>query len=155
DSGNRSIDDRLKLFEGGGVGTSALKREPRARERRSHGVSDIVAASGKRMAPRFHLVEHAVDDDRELRKRLVDGAIRKPLAQIAGDDALNPLVDLFDAPLRPPAQPRAGKQAKTKTRQQAQRHRQADDMGNLVGFVDFASHYQDIAIWHAPCDGAD
>ena len=31
---------------------------------------------GKRVDHRFHFIQHAVDDDRELRERLVDGTVR-------------------------------------------------------------------------------
>ena len=40
-------------------------------------------------------------------------------AQIAGDNAPDPLVDLFDPLLRANAQPRTGEQAEEKARQQA------------------------------------
>ena len=74
-------------------------------------MGDVVTDAGERMDHRFHFIEHAVDDDRELRERLVDRSMRKPLAQISGDDALDPLVDLLDPFLRAHAQPCAGQQA--------------------------------------------
>ena len=114
DTRDRLVRNRLKLLQRGCVGAPALEREPRARQRRSQIVGDVVADAGERVDHRFHFIEHAIDDDRELRKRLVDGTVRKPLAQIAGDDALNPLVDLLDPLLGAHAQPRAGQQAQTK-----------------------------------------
>ena len=47
------------------------RREPRPRQRRPQIVGDVVADAGERVDHRFHLVEHAVDDDRELGERLV------------------------------------------------------------------------------------
>ena len=73
------------------VHATTFQRELRTRQRRSQVVGDIVADAGQRMDHGLHLVEHAVDDDRQSRKRLVDITMWKPLAQIAGDDALNPL----------------------------------------------------------------
>ena len=96
----------------GCVGAAALEGEPCSRQRRSQIVGDVVADAGERVDHRLHFIEHAVDDDGELRKRLVDVTMRKPLAQIAGDDALDPLIDLFDPLLGAHAQPRAGQQAR-------------------------------------------
>ncbi|OIQ67839.1 hypothetical protein GALL_505810 [mine drainage metagenome] len=155
DARNRPVHDRLKLLQSSGVGAPALKRESRASQRGSHVVGDIVTNTGERVDHRFHFIEHAVDDDREFRERLIDVAMRKPLAQIAGDDALNPLVDLFDAILRAHAQPRAGEQAKTEARQQAQHERHTDDMGNFIGFIDFPPHHQHLTARRAPRDRAD
>jgi hypothetical protein len=61
-----------------------------------------------------HLIEHAVDDDDELRERLVDIMVRKPFAQVAGDDALNPFIDLFDPLLGAHTQPSPSQQAQAK-----------------------------------------
>jgi hypothetical protein len=81
--------------------------------------------------------------------------VRKPLAQIAGDDALNPLVDLLDPPLGAHAQPGAGQQAKAKARQQTEPERLTDDMGDLLGLVDIAPEHQHVAVSHAPRDRPD
>jgi hypothetical protein len=118
-------------------------------------MGDVVADAFERMDHRLHFIEHAVDDDREPGKRLVDVAIRQPLAQIAGDDALDPLVDLLDALLGAHAQPRAGQQAKQKGGQQAERQRLADDVGDLARLVDFPADHQRVAIGHAAGDRAD
>jgi hypothetical protein len=45
------------------------------------------------MDHRFYFIQHAVNDDRKFRKRLVHGTVRQPLAEVGGDDALNPLID--------------------------------------------------------------
>ena len=118
-------------------------------------MGDVVADAFERVDHRLHFVEHAVDDDREPGKRLVDVTVWQPLAQIAGDDALDPLVDLLDALLGPHAQPRACQQAKQEGRQQAERQRLTDDMGDLARLVDLASDHQRIAIGHAPGDRPD
>ena len=82
-------------------------------------------------------------------------AVRKPLPQIAGDDALNPLIDFLDALLGAYAQPCAGQQAKAKGRQQTQRQRLTDDMGDFAGLIDISSEDEDVAISHAPRDRTD
>ena len=70
-------------------------------------MGDVVTYPGERVDHRFHFIEHAVDDDGELRKRLVDVTVWKPLAQITGDDALDALINLLDLLLGAHAQPRA------------------------------------------------
>ena len=81
--------------------------------------------------------------------------VRKPFAQVAGDDALYPLVDLFDPFLGAHAQPCPGQQAQAKSRQQTQRERLTDDVGNLPRFVDLTSDDQRIAARHSSGDRAD
>ncbi len=81
--------------------------------------------------------------------------MRKPLAEIAGDDALNPLIDFGDPLLRAQAKPCAGQHAQAKRRQQTQCQRLTDDMGNLPGLVDLSSDDQRVAIGHAPRDRAN
>jgi len=83
---------------------------------------------GERVDHRFHFIKHAVDDGGEPGKRLIDVTVWKPLAQIAGDDALDPLIDLLDPLLGTHAQPSASQQAQAKRRQQTQRQRLTDDM---------------------------
>jgi hypothetical protein len=107
------------------------------------------------MDHRFHFIEHAIDDDREPRERLVDGTVRQSLAEIAGDDALNPLVDVLDPPLGAHAQPGAGQQAKKKGGQQTQQQRLADDMRDFPGFIDIPPNHQHVAVVHAPGDRTD
>ena len=152
---DRLVDNRLELFDRRCVGAAALERKPRPRQRRAQVVGDVVADAGERVDHRFHFIEHAVDDDGELRERLVDITVRKPFAQVAGDDALDPLVDLFDPLLGAHAQPRAGQQAQEKRRQQAQRERLTDDVGDLPRFVDLTSDHQRVAAWHSSGDRAD
>src|SRR5437588_1737259 len=90
-----------------------------------------------------------------MRKRIIAVMVWKPLSQISGDNALNPLIYLFDTLLSTHAQPRAGQQAQAKRGQQAQRKCLADDVGNLAGFVDLSSYRQCIAVRHSLGDRAD
>src|SRR3984957_15558495 len=78
--------------------------------------------------------------------------MRESLAQISGDDALNPQIDLFDPPLRAHAQPRARQQTEKKGRYQSPRKRLTADMGDLAGLADISSQHQHVAVWHAPRD---
>jgi hypothetical protein len=94
----------------------------------------------------FHLIEHAVDDSREPRERIVDISIRQTLAQITRDDALDALIDLVNALLGAQAEPCAGEQAKTEGRQQTKRQRLADNVGNFTPLIDVASDDQDITV---------
>src|ERR1700712_3865774 len=151
----RLVRNRLKLFQRRCVGATPLKSQPRPRQRRSQIVSDVIADAGERVDHRFHFIKHAIDDSGKIRKRIGDVAVRKPLTQIAGDDTLNSLIYLFDALLRPPAHPRPGQQAQAKCRQQPQRKRLTDDVGNLPGFVDLTSNHQGIAIWRSLSYRAD
>src|SRR6266481_4662954 len=118
-------------------------------------MGDVVAYPCERVDHRFHFIKHAIDDGRQPRKRIVDVTVRKPLAQIAGNDTLNMLIYIFDALLSPHAQPRTSQQAQAKRRQQTQRERLTDNMGNLPGFVDLSSDRQRVAIRHSAGDRAD
>ena len=139
----------------GRVGAAALERQARARQRRSQIVGDVVADAGQRMDHRFHFVEHAVDDAGEPRERLVDIPVRKPLAQVAGDDALDPLVDLLDASSGHERSARRRPAARSRTPAAGQAPAPADDPGDFPGLVDVASDHQYIAVIKAPCDGPD
>ena len=81
--------------------------------------------------------------------------VRKPFAQVAGDDALNPFIDLFDPLLGAHTQPRPSQQAQAKRRQQTQRESLTDDVGNLPRFVDLTSDNQRVAAWRFSRDRAD
>ena len=76
--------------------------------------------------------------------------MRKTLAEVTSDDALNPLIDLFDPPLRAYAQPGSSQQAKAERRQEAQREGLPHDARNLAGLVDVPSHDQDVAVFQTP-----
>src|ERR1700752_398664 len=92
---DRPVYGRLQLFQRSCVGVAALQRQPRPRQRRSQIVGDVVTYTSERVDHRFHFIEHAIDDDREPRKRIVHVAVWESLAQIAGDDALDPLIYLL------------------------------------------------------------
>src|SRR6516225_4264797 len=95
----------------------------------------VVADAGQRVDHGFHLIEHAVDNSCKPGKRLVDIPMWKTFAEIAGDNALNALIDLLDTPLRAQAEPRAGQQAKTKCREQTKHERLAHHMRDFSGLV--------------------
>ena len=86
-------------------------------------MGDVVADAGERIDHRLHLVEHAVDDPGQPRERIVRPVLREPLAQLAGHDALDPLVHLLHAPLGAKAEPGTGQQAEAEGRQQAEGQR--------------------------------
>src|SRR6187399_1561289 len=97
----------------------------------------------------FQFIEHAVDDGGESRERFIDVPVRQPLAQISGDDTLDPQIDFLDASLRANAQPRASQQPKAERGQQAKPQRASDDPGDFPGLVDVAPNYQYIAVFKA------
>nr|WP_245285269.1 hypothetical protein [Bradyrhizobium sp. WSM3983] len=116
---------------------------------------DVVTDAGERVDHRLHLIEHAIHDRSESGERIVYFSIGETLTKVAGDDALNPLIDLLDAPLRAHAQPDARQQAKAERRQQPQCEGLAHDGRNLAGLVDIASKQEDIAIVQMPADSPD
>jgi len=80
--------------------------------------------------------------------------MRESLVQVAGDDALNPLIDLRDrvcarmlTTLRP-----TGKEKRPGS---GPRQRLADDMGNLARLVDISSQHKHVTAWHAPGNRPD
>ena len=109
-------------------------------------MGDVVADAGQRMDGGFQFIEHAVDDAGEPRERFIDIPVRQPLAQISGDDTLDPQVDLLDASLRTNAQPRAGQQPEAERGQQAKPQRATDHPGDFPGLVDVASNHQYMAV---------
>ena len=154
DSRDRLVDTGLQLLQRGCVGAAAFKRKPRAGQRRPQIVGDIVAYTRQRVDHRLHFIEHAIDDRRKLRERVVEVAVGKPLPEVSGDDALDPLVDLLDSFLCTHAQPRSRQEAETERRQQTKRKRLANDVRNLGCFVDLAPDHQNVAILHASRDRA-
>ena len=116
---------------------------------------DVVADAGKRVDHGFHFVQHAVDDGRKPRERLVDVAMRKTLMQISGDDAPDPLVDLLDAPLRAQTEPGTGQQAEAKGGQQSQRKRLTDNMRNFPCLVHISAYENYVTVLQTPRRGAD
>ena len=60
---------------------------------------DIVTHPGQAPYESLDLVQHAIDEDRELVERILRAMRRQPLAQLAGNDALDLRVDLFYPPL--------------------------------------------------------
>ena len=145
DAGDRLVCNRLELLQRCRVGAATLERQAGARQRRPQIMRDIVTDAGQRMDHGFHFIEHAIDDDRELENGSSTVPMRQPLAQISGDDALNPLIDLLDPSLRAHAEPCAGQQTEAKCRQQAERERLPYDTGNFPGLIDISSDHQHVA----------
>lgn len=94
-------------------------------------VGDIIADPRQGADQILHLVEHAVDDAGELGKLVAVLVLRQPFAEIAGDNALNPHVDLLDPPLRSHADQSPGDQAEAQGRQQTERQRLTDHAREL------------------------
>src|SRR3954468_3490782 len=76
--------------------------------------------------------------------------MRKALAEVAGDDTLNPLIDLLHPPLRAHAQPGSGQQAKAERRQETERKGLAHDARYFAGLVDVPPQHEDIAVFQTP-----
>ena len=72
--------------------------------------------------------------------------MRKTFAQVSGDNALDPLVHLFDAPLSTQAEPGAGEQTKAESRQQSQRQRFTDNVRDFRCLVHNPADQDDVAI---------
>lgn len=118
-------------------------------------MGDVVADAGERVDHRLHLVEHAVDDPGQPREWIVRSALREPLAQLAGHDALDPLVHLLHASLGADAQPGASQQTEAEGRQQAQGQRLPHHARYLARLIDVPSHHQDIAAIETSADRPD
>jgi hypothetical protein len=69
----------------------------------------------------FHLVEHAIDYHRKSGEGIVDLPMRESFPQIAGNDALNSLVDLYDTPLGTSAHQHTDRKAKKHSGNQTER----------------------------------
>jgi hypothetical protein len=59
-------------------------------------MGDITADAGKGLEESFHLVEHAIDDHRKFGEGIICVPMLESFAQVAGDEALNALIDLDD-----------------------------------------------------------
>jgi len=80
--------------------------------------------------------------------------MREPFTQVAGDDALHPLVDLEDTPSSPGAQRQADRKAKKDGGKQAARERPANNACDLLNFVGISSDHQYVAIGQTSRDQA-
>ena len=118
-------------------------------------MSDIIANACKGVDETFHLVEHAIDYHRKFGKGIVDLPKRESLTQVAGDNALNSLVDLYDALPGTGAQRQTDRKAKKHGGNQTKRERLTNDVRDLADFVDISSKRQHVAVRQIPRDQAD
>jgi hypothetical protein len=81
--------------------------------------------------------------------------MRETFAQVAGNDALNALVDLDDALAGTSVQYHAGRKAKEHGRNDTKRECSANDVSDLGDFVVIPSDRQDIAIRQLSRDQSD
>src|SRR6202171_6717134 len=96
----------------------------------------VIADARKVMDESFHLVEHAIDDHRKFGEGIVGVPMRKSFMQVAGNDALYPLVDLNDTFPGASAQRHAHREAKQHSGNQTKRERPANDACDLPDFID-------------------
>src|ERR1700753_905295 len=75
--------------------------------------------------------------------------------QVAGDDALYPLVDLNDASTGTGVERTADRKTKKDSGKQTKRQRPNQDTCDLPDFIDVSSDYQHVAIRQFSCDQAD
>ncbi len=75
--------------------------------------------------------------------------------QVAGDDALNSLVDLNDTLPGTSAQRHTDHKAKKQSGNQTKRERPTNDACDLADFIDISSNHQHVAIGQTSRDQAD
>src|ERR1700680_3623065 len=105
---------------------------------------DVVADARKGVDQSLHLVEHAIDDHRKFGEGIVSVPMRETFTQVAGDDALNSLVNLYDAPPGTSAQRYTDRQAKKHSGKQAKPKRPTNDARDLPDFIDISSNRQHV-----------
>src|SRR5438876_10244806 len=81
--------------------------------------------------------------------------MREALAQVTGDDALNPLIDLDDTFPGTSVQRPADPKAKKRGGNHAKRERTTNDARDLRDFVDISSNHQHVAVRQTSRDQAD
>src|SRR5712672_2113444 len=81
--------------------------------------------------------------------------MRESFTQVAGDNALNSLVDLYDALPGTGAQRHTDRKAKKHGGNQTKRERLTNDACDLADFVDISSKHQHVAVRQIPRDQAD
>src|SRR5260370_35033627 len=139
------VGSRLQLLQRPGAGATALKHHPRTGEWRTQIMCDVIADACKGMDESFHLVEHAIDDHRKFGEGIVGVPMRESFAQVAGDDALNALVDLYNTPTGTAAQCQTDRKAKKQSGNETKRERLTNNSCNLTDFVDVSSDHQHVA----------
>jgi hypothetical protein len=118
-------------------------------------MSDIIANASKGMDESFHLVEHAIDDYRKFGEGIVCLPMRESFTQVAGDNALNSLIDFYDALAGAGAQRHTDRKAKKHRGNQTKRERPTEDACDLTDFVDISSKHQHVAVRQTSRDQAD
>src|SRR6266446_6488830 len=151
----RFVCNHLQLLQRGGAGATALQRQPGTGEWRAQVMRYVIADACKGVDESFHLVEHAVDAHGEFGEGIVAVPMREPFAQIAGDDALHPRVDLDDAVTGSSAQGYTDRKAKQHGGDQAKRERPTNDTCDLPDFIDVSSNHQHVAVRQTSRDQAD
>jgi hypothetical protein len=144
--------NRLQLLQCCGAVAAALEHQPGPREWRAQIMRDVIADPCQGPDEALHLVEHSVDDHGKFGKRIVSLSVRQSFAQIAGDDALDALVDLDDAPAAARVQRHANRKAEKYSRNQTKRQRPANDACNLLDFIDVSSGHQHVAVRQLLCN---
>src|SRR6266851_2588772 len=115
----------------------------------------VIADARKGMNENLHLVEHAIDYHREFGEGIVGVPMRQSFPQLAGDDALHPLIDFHDTIAGTSAQRHTDSEAKKHGGNQTKRKRPANDACDLPDFFDIPSNQQHIAVRQTSRDQAD
>src|ERR1700730_5333151 len=134
--------NHLQMLQRRGAGATALKRKPRTGEWRAQVMRYVVADACRRVDESVHLVEHGVDYHRKFGEGIVGLPVREAFMQVAGDDALYPLVDLNDAFASISAQRHTDRKAKKQSGNQAKRQRLTNDARDLPDFIDISPDHQ-------------
>src|ERR1700730_4677116 len=100
---------------------------------------DVAAEACKGVDESFHLVEHAIDYHGKPGERIVGVPMRESFTQVAGDDALYPLVNLNYSRVGARVQLRTGRQAKKHAGNHTKHERPANDARDLPDFIDISS----------------
>jgi hypothetical protein len=115
----------------------------------------VIADASEGLDKGFHLVEHAVDYYGKSGEGIVGLAIRESFTQVAGNDALYPLVDLNDTTPGASVQRHTYGKAKKHGGKQTKRDRYTLHEGDLPDFIDVSPDRQYVAVRQASRDQAD
>src|ERR1700675_3354782 len=151
----RFVCNHLQLLKRLGAGATALKRQPRTGEWRAQVMRYVIADACKRADESFHLIEHGIDDHRECGEGIVGLLTRESLTQVAGDDALNPYVDLNDTSPDTRAQRHTNRNAKKHSGNQTKRQRLTNDARDRTNFIDISPDHQHVAVRQTSRDQAN
>src|SRR3977135_3044894 len=118
-------------------------------------MSDVIANACKGVDESFHLVEHAIDYQRKFGEGIVGLSMRESFTQVAGDNALNSLVDLNDTLTGTSAQCHTDRKAKKHSGNQTKRERPTNDAGDLPDLIHISSDHQHVAVRQTSRDQAN